>query len=91
MSRHNVNTVYCEALFASSLGQSDTLAPPQVWEAIARTLRTLGRRGCADWVALEYGDYPELAVERMCWARSVVAQAYAREETTAPAKVAAAA
>jgi hypothetical protein len=83
MSRPNLTTVRCEALFASSLRRSDTIAPDQVREAIAQTIQTLGGRGCAAWVAQEYGDYPEAAVSRMQWARSLVAQAYAGTDPAA--------
>jgi hypothetical protein len=83
MSRPNLNTVRCEALFASSLRRSDTIAPDQVRAAIAQTIRALGGRGCAAWVAQEYGDYPEAAVTRMQWARTLVAQAYAGSDPLA--------
>ena len=76
MSPANVTTVQCEALFASALPQSDDVAPARIREAIMLTLRALGARGCAAWVAQEYGDYPELAVARMRWARQLVARAY---------------
>ena len=80
MSRLNVNAVRCEALFASALRQSDSIPPDQIREAIAQTIRKLGSQGCAAWLAQEYGDYPESAVARMLWARSMVAHAFIEEE-----------
>jgi hypothetical protein len=62
----------CAALFASGLQASDTLAPDTVAQAIMHTLRRLGRQGCAGLMAQEFGDHPEVAGERMRWARSVV-------------------
>ncbi len=77
MSPLNINTLRCEALFASTLPQSDRVAPIEVRMAIVETVRALGARGCAAWVAQEYGDYPEAAVARMRWARFLVAHAFA--------------
>lgn len=80
MSRLNVHAVRCEALFASALRRSDSIPPAQIREAIALTIRQLGSIGCASWVAQEYGDYPEAAVARMRWARSMVAYAFTDDE-----------
>ncbi|HEU4425164.1 MAG TPA: hypothetical protein VFR67_21760 [Pilimelia sp.] len=82
MSRLNVNAVRCEALFASPLRRADSVPPAQIREAIAQTIRQLGSIGCAAWVAQEYGDYPEAAVARMRWARSMVAYAFTDDEPT---------
>jgi hypothetical protein len=79
MSRMNVHAVRCEALFASALRRSDTVTPAEVRLAITRTIRKLGSRGCAAWVAQEYGDYPETAVARMRWARDLVEHAFTVE------------
>ena len=68
----SVTEVRCEALFASGLQASDTAGPEAVAEAIMRTLRRLGRQGCAGLMAQEFGDHPEVAGERMRWARRVV-------------------
>jgi hypothetical protein len=72
----NLNAVRSEALFASSLQQSDRPTVSQVREAVARTVRDLGAAGCAARVAQEFGDHPETAVSRMCWARRMVAEVY---------------
>jgi hypothetical protein len=72
----SINAVRSEALFVSALQRSDTPRPGQVQQAIAQAVREFGSRGCAAWVAQEFGDHPETAVERMRWARQVVEQAF---------------
>ena len=64
----------CEALFASALQRSDTPAPDVVAEAITRTVRQFGTRGCAGRMAQEFGDHPEAAAERMRWVRQLITQ-----------------
>jgi hypothetical protein len=71
----SASDVRCQALFASGLQASDTLAADVVAQAIMRTLRRHGRQGCAGLMAQEFGDHPEVAGERMRWARRVVAAA----------------
>jgi hypothetical protein len=89
MSRLDVNSVRCEALFASALQRSQSPTPTQVRQAITAVVRDLGSRGCAAWVAQEFGDHPETAVVRMRWARQLVAEAFqvapARQPTPTPA------
>ena len=65
-----------EALFASSLQSSQDPNPRQVRAAIRHTLRAIGVGGCVARVAQEFGDHPDTAVARMCWARNAVTQAY---------------
>ncbi len=72
MSRLDVNAVRCEALFASHLQRSDQPTPADVRLAIIRTVRDLGNSGCAARVAQEFGDHPEVAAQRMQWARRLV-------------------
>jgi len=67
-------TVKHEALFASALQRSDAPSPEVVAEAIRRTVRQFGRRGCAGRMAQEFGDHPETAVDRMKWVRQLVGQ-----------------
>ena len=76
MPRVNLHTMRCEALFASSLRRSDHPSPENVREAIEHSLRVLGTRGCAAWVAQAYGDFPEAAVTRMHWAQALVAETF---------------
>ena len=80
MAHIDINAVRCEALFASALRQSESIPPAQIREAITQTIRKLGSQGCAAWLAQEFGDYPEAAVARMLWARSMVADAFIEEE-----------
>jgi hypothetical protein len=75
MSTVDIYTVRCEALFVSALQRSDRPTPTDVRLAIRRTVRAFGTRGCAAWVAQEFGDHPELAVERMRWVRQLVEEA----------------
>jgi hypothetical protein len=78
MTRLNVNTAWCEALFASELQQSDTLTAEAVAEEVSRAVRRFGIRGCAGRMAQEFGDHPELALERMRWVRQLAGQVSAR-------------
>ena len=71
-----VEAVRAEALFVSTVQASEIPAADQVRNAVASTLRRLGVRGCAAWVAGEYGDHPETAAARMCWALATVRDAY---------------
>jgi len=48
--------------------------PDVVAEAITRTVRQFGTRGCAVWMAQEFGDHPEAAAERMRWVRQLITQ-----------------
>ena len=81
--------VRAEALFVSTLQCSEAPAAPQVRDAVARTLRRLGIKGCAAEVAGEFGDHPDSAVERMAWAIATVRATYpARRFTRAVEKVA---
>jgi hypothetical protein len=73
----NLNDVRSEALFASALQPSDQPTPAQVRAAITVTVRRLGTHGCAARMAQEFGDEPQAAVNRMRWARQVVAESFA--------------
>jgi len=68
--------VRAEALFVSTLQCSEAPAGPQGRDAVARTLRRLGIKGCAAEVAGEFGDHPDCAVERMAWAIATVKATY---------------
>ena len=83
MARLDVNTVRCEALFASALQRSDEPTPADVRLAIMRTVRRLGNTGCAAAVAQEFGDHPEAAVERMRWVRRLVEVTVAENQVAA--------
>src|SRR5262245_53565160 len=74
MSQLSLNTVRCEALFASTLQCSDDVDPHQVQAVIMAAVREFGSRGCAARVAREFGYHPDTAIVRMRWARGVVAR-----------------
>src|SRR6516164_2700531 len=73
----STSAVWAEALFVSVLQRSDRPSPGQVRKAIAAAMRAHGGPGCAELVAQEFGDHPEAAVERMCWARAVAGEVFA--------------
>jgi hypothetical protein len=71
-----MQAIHAEALFASHLQPSDAPDACLVQQIIAETLHRFGRKGCAERVAQEFGDHPETAVSRMCWARAAVGEAF---------------
>jgi hypothetical protein len=71
VTRLNVNDVRCLALFASGLQPSDVPTAETVAQAIDRAIRRFGVRGCAARMAQEFGDHPDIAATRMCWARQL--------------------
>ena len=73
-TRMTAGSSRCEALFASALQRSDALTTDVVTEAIARTVRQFGARGCASRMAQEFGDHPEAAAERMRWIHQLITQ-----------------
>jgi len=79
ITRHlSISAVRADALFVSALQRSDDPTVGQVREAVAGAVRRLGSRGCAARVAQEFGDHPDLAVPRMCWARRLVDETFGR-------------
>ena len=70
----SISTARADALFASALQRSDEPSAAQVRQAIAAAIRAFGARGCAARVAQAYGEHPETAVQRMRWARALVAR-----------------
>jgi hypothetical protein len=76
--QHNVSAVRCDALFASALQRSEHPDAVQVRRAVAAAVRQYGDCGCAAQVAQEYGEHPEIAADRMRWARRAVAEAFRR-------------
>jgi hypothetical protein len=71
VTRLNVNEAVSEALFASPLQPSDALTAETVADAIGSTVRRLGPAGCISRMAQEFGDHPDEASHRMCWARQL--------------------
>ena len=76
MTRLNVHETRCEALFASGLQRSDAPTAEAVAEAISRTVRQFGIRGCISRMAQEFGDHPEAAADRMRWVRRLADQVF---------------
>jgi hypothetical protein len=79
MTRFNVNDgqgsgARCAALFASGLQRSDVLTSDAVADAVSRTVRQFGVRGCVGLMAQEFGDHPETATDRMRWVRQLVSE-----------------
>ncbi len=83
MTRLNIIDTQCAALFASGLQQSDAPTGDAIAEAVRRTVRQFGVRGCEGRMAQEFGDHPETAVDRMRWVRRLV-----REMQVSPANLA---
>ena len=61
------------AVFASTLQPSDTPTADMIASAISCAVQRLGTRGCAEKMAQEFGDHPDVAAERMRWARQLAA------------------
>jgi hypothetical protein len=61
-----------EALFASHLQADDVKDTAVVDRAVTDLLRRNGSRGCSARMAYEFGEHPDLAAQRMRWARRVV-------------------
>jgi hypothetical protein len=76
MQHPSIGAGGADALFASALQRSDEPSARQVRQAIAATIRTYGDRGCAERVAQEYGDHPDVAAARMRWARATASEAF---------------
>jgi hypothetical protein len=61
-----------EALFTSGLSARRPHSRAEIEAAIRQAIAIhKGVRGCTSEVAAAYGDNPETAARRMCWARSV--------------------
>jgi hypothetical protein len=72
----SISAVRADALFASALQRSEEPSARQVRQAIAAAIGVYGQLGCAARVAQAYGEHPEIAVRRMRWARTAVADAF---------------
>jgi hypothetical protein len=65
-----------EALFCSQVQPSEKPDGTRVAKSIAAMIRVHGSHGCACQVAAAFGDHPDIALERMRWARDTVAVTY---------------
>ena len=70
----DLNRARCQALFSSALQPSDTPTADMVAAAISRAVAQFGIGGCADRMAQEFGDHPDVAAARMRWVRHLIAQ-----------------
>jgi hypothetical protein len=77
MHDHSISAERADALFVSPLQRCERPSADQVRWAVAAAVGAFGGDGCAARVAQEFGDHPETAVERMRWARQLVAEAFA--------------
>ncbi len=71
MTASEISDSQLEALFASTLQQSQPVSAEVAKAAMSRTVELLGPDGCACRMAQEFGDHPEEARDRMRWIRSL--------------------
>jgi len=71
-----IDDLLVEALFVSYVQPSDAPTSSLVHQAITDAIVRYGTDGCAARVAMEFGDHPEIAVNRMAWARRIVRASY---------------
>ena len=76
MAYLSIGAVWADAVFVSGLQRRDELSAGQVRQAAGAAIRAFGCSGCAGRVAQEFGDHPETAVTRMCWARAVAREVF---------------
>ena len=72
MSSPEISDQQCEALFASSLQESEPVSPDVARAAMSCAIERLGPDGCACRMAQEFGDHPEAAAHRMRWIRQLI-------------------
>jgi hypothetical protein len=84
-NRRSIAVVRTDALFVSALQRCDEPRATQVRQAVAAAVRRFGPLGCAERVAQEFGDHPEIAAARMLWARRQIAQVFGTPGLRAPA------
>jgi hypothetical protein len=68
-----VQDLAAEALFASDMQPSECPSGQAIASAVTAMILCYGSEGCADEVAAEFGDHPDAAARRMCWALSELA------------------
>ena len=69
----SIQTLQADALFASTLQLSDDLSIIHIRRAIAMTVDHTAPQDAPDRSPREFGDHPETAPMRMCWARATAA------------------
>jgi len=76
MAYLSIGAAWSDAVFVSGLQRRDELSARQVRQAAGAAIRAFGCSGCAGRVAQEFGDHPETAMTRMCWARAVAREVF---------------
>ena len=76
-----VDDLMVEALFVSYLQPSQAPTAAAIEAAVTQAILRLGSDGCAAAVAAEFGDHPDIAVNRMCWVRRTLEAIAALPET----------
>jgi len=76
MAYLSIGAAWADAVFVSGLQRRDELSARQVRQAAGAAIRAFGCSGCAGRVAQEFGDHPETAMTRMCWARAVAREVF---------------
>lgn len=76
MLAQQTEDIRIEALFVSDVQGSQQPSPEIIRDAVEHSVEQHGERGCAELVAQEFGEHPDVAVGRMQWARSAVHFAY---------------
>jgi hypothetical protein len=71
---NTVRDLAAEALFVSCLQPSEDPSRTAVEEAITSMILRYGSDGCAAGVATEFGDHPDVAVRRMRWVQTELAE-----------------
>ncbi len=69
-----VKDLAAEALFVSCLQPSEDPTRTAVEEAITNMILQHGSDGCAAGVATEFGDHPDVAIRRMRWVQTELAE-----------------
>jgi hypothetical protein len=72
-----VDPVLCMALFVSDTPNHADLDDATVRDTVDRTLDQLGANECYARAAEVFGDRPEVALDRIQWARSLCTRALA--------------
>ena len=72
----SISAVRADALFVSALQRSDEPTSRQVRQAVATAVCAYGGQGCAERVAQEFGEHPEVAGPRMRWACQLAGAAF---------------
>ena len=80
----SISAVRADALFVSALQRCEHPSTGEVRQAVADAVRAFGEQGCAERMAQEFGDHPEIAIIRMRWARDQVGEAFSEPEQACP-------